>query len=60
VSVFALLVLSRAMCVGQAHSEPPWSLDQVMEQIAAVRKFTPVTISPDGKRAAWVESLQER
>jgi len=48
------------MCVGQAHSEPPWSLDQVMEQIAAVRKFTPVTISPDGKRAAWVESLQER
>src|SRR5262249_19024502 len=60
VGILSLLVLSGVVVLAQTHSEPQLSLDQVMEQIAAVRRFTTVTISPDGKRVAWVESLQEQ
>src|SRR5216684_1609875 len=60
VAALSVLVLSGTVVLGQTRTEPPSSLDQVMEQIAAVRRFTEVTIAPDGKRVAWVESLQEK
>src|SRR2546427_4916868 len=60
VAALSLLVLSGAVVFGQTRPEPQASLDHVMEQLSAVRKFTEVAISPDGKRVAWVESLQEK
>ncbi|MBI3799503.1 MAG: S9 family peptidase [Deltaproteobacteria bacterium] len=60
VAALALLVFSEAGVFGQTHAQPPASLDHVMDQLAAVRRFTEVAISPDGKRVAWVEFLQEK
>ena len=60
VAALSLLVLSGAVVFGQTRPEPQASLDHVMEQLSAVRRFTEVAISPDGKRVAWVESLQEK
>ena len=60
VVALSLLVLSGAVAFGQPRPAPHSALDQVMEQLAAVRRFTEVAIAPDGKRVAWVESLQER
>jgi dipeptidyl aminopeptidase/acylaminoacyl peptidase len=59
-AALSLLVLSSAIAFGQTRPEPQASLNHVMEQIAAVHRFTEVAISPDGKRVAWVESLQEK
>jgi dipeptidyl aminopeptidase/acylaminoacyl peptidase len=60
VAALSLLVLSETIVLGQTHPEPQSSLDQVMEQLTAVHRFTAVALSPDGKRVAWVESLQEQ
>ena len=60
VAALSLLVLFGAVVFGQTRPEPQASLDHVMEQLSAVRRFTEVAISPDGKRVAWVESLQDK
>ncbi len=60
VTALSILVLSGAVGFGQTRPAPRASLDHVMDQIAAVRRFTEVAIAPDGKRVAWVESLREK
>jgi dipeptidyl aminopeptidase/acylaminoacyl peptidase len=48
------------------HSVPPAqsgskpSLDSLFDSLAAVRRFTQVVISPDGKHVAWVEPILDR
>jgi dipeptidyl aminopeptidase/acylaminoacyl peptidase len=65
--------LSRALAIGlavsvlpaqTAHAQGPsrtagTSIDQAMEQTAAVRRYAETAISPDGKWVAWVETLPE-
>ena len=43
--------------VTAAQSPPRPSIDQEMAQLAHVRRFHEVAISPDGMRVAWVETL---
>ena len=46
VAVLSILVLSGAVTFAQTRPEPQSSLDHVMEQITAVRRFTEVAIAP--------------
>jgi len=39
---------------------PPSPIDQLMDQLAAVRRFTEAAVSPDGARVAWIESLEDK
>jgi len=62
-SVSAVIILTICSSLGafaQTKRNSRASLDYAMDQIAAVHKFTQVAISPDARRVAWVEDLQER
>ena len=50
----ALLVLIPAAPLAAATQS---SLDKLMDELAAVRRFNEAAVSPDGGRVAWVESL---
>lgn len=56
------LVLSSLMASAQttapAHTASP--LDAVVETLFSAHTFEQAAISPDGKRVAWVETLQGR
>jgi dipeptidyl aminopeptidase/acylaminoacyl peptidase len=50
--VLSLVLLSSTLLAGQT----PAGLDRLLDELAAVRQFKEVAISPDGTRVAWVES----
>src|SRR5262245_47338828 len=54
---FSILLLSGAMISAQPHAGPKSSMDQLMDQLFAVREFSEVAISPDGLSVAWVVTL---
>lgn len=43
-----------------AKAQEKRSLNQLIDSLFAVRSFSDVAISPDGKRVAWVESLKTK
>jgi dipeptidyl aminopeptidase/acylaminoacyl peptidase len=55
-AVFPLLAL---WALAPAHAGARPSIDVLMDELAAVRRFTEAAVSPDGARVAWVESLPE-
>ena len=57
-AVALLLLFSAVGAFAQAGLHSHSSFDYAMQQIAATHRFTEVAISPDGKRVAWVEDLQ--
>ena len=60
-AVVVLVVLfSTVGAFGQTNLHSRASLDHAMDQIAATCRFTEVAISPDAKRVAWVEDMQEK
>ena len=46
-----------ALLVAPLAAQP--SVDTVIDQLAATRRFSDVSISPDGRRVAWVEDVHE-
>ena len=55
-AALALLALAPA---APARGEARPAIDRLMDELAAVHRFTEVAVSPDGARVAWVEALQE-
>src|SRR5258708_23462731 len=50
-------LLTSVACLAQATSDP--RIGAILGELASVRSFKQVEISPDGKRVAWVEELIE-
>src|SRR5579864_5627355 len=50
-------VLAPILCLAQSASDP--RIGSMLSELASVRPFTQVAISPDGKRVAWIEGLIE-
>ena len=60
-SAAALLLLVLNACpVHAAQSRDRNSLEPSIDSLFAVRELKEVAVSPDGRRAAWVESLHEK
>jgi len=56
-AALCLLLLAGDVVAGPKRPAPASPLDRLMDSLFAVRSFGEVTLSPDGKRVAWVESL---
>src|SRR5215831_8554988 len=56
-SSFVACLLVAAACLAQAAPDP--RIGSILGELASVRPFKQVEISPDGKRVAWVEELIE-
>src|SRR5260370_1135917 len=52
---FIACLLTSVACLAQAASDP--RIGTILGELASVRPFKQVEISPDGKRVAWVEEL---
>ena len=50
-------LLTVMLCFGQPTSDP--RIASILAELASVRPFEQVAISPDGKRVAWVEKVVE-
>jgi len=50
----AACLLTSAVCLAQATSDP--RIGTILAELASVHTFDQVAISPDGKRAAWIEA----
>jgi dipeptidyl aminopeptidase/acylaminoacyl peptidase len=57
IAVSALLILSVGPLRGQDRPKPRASLDELLDSVAAVRRYREVALSPDGRRVAWVEGV---
>jgi dipeptidyl aminopeptidase/acylaminoacyl peptidase len=56
--LFTLLLFSKVVTSEGVRPDLKPSIDQAIDRLFAVRQFKEVAISADGKRVAWVESLQ--
>jgi Tol biopolymer transport system component len=56
--VASIFFASLPMCA-LAAAAPKSSLDEVFHSLNSVHDFREVSVSPDGKRVAWVEELRE-
>jgi len=59
-AAFPALVLWALALSAPAQAATRPAIDPLMDELAAVHRFTEAAVSPDGSRVAWVESLQER
>src|SRR5580700_10469373 len=50
---FAAFLVASAICLAQPAPDP--RIGTILEELASVHTFDQVALSPDGKRAAWIE-----
>ncbi len=53
--MFRTLLVLAAAAAALLEAQP--SIDRVVDELAATRRFSDVAISPDGRRVAWVEEV---
>jgi dipeptidyl aminopeptidase/acylaminoacyl peptidase len=57
--LFALMLVPDRAALGQDRRAVQPRPDPALEKLAKVRGFKETTLSPDGKRVAWVEAIRE-
>jgi len=55
--LFAAVPMLALSALAPSRAATRSSIDSLMEELSAVRRFTEAAVSPDGTRVAWVESL---
>jgi dipeptidyl aminopeptidase/acylaminoacyl peptidase len=55
--LFAAVPMLALSALAPSHAATRPSIDSLMDELSAVRRFTEAAVSPDGTRVAWVESL---